>query len=114
MFIFIGGLQPKTSTLDDTPKICPECGLYQMRRMRTDSYLSLFFIPVFRIKKGQEFYQCRSCKTITSDVLEPGNAHISQKACPNCGQTVEPSHRFCPHCGNELKRRGGTRPEKTA
>ncbi len=53
MFFFIGGVQPKTITLDDSRRLCPACGLAQARLKRTDQYLSLFFIPLFPVKRGE-------------------------------------------------------------
>ena len=31
--IFIAGVQPKTVTVDDTPRICPSCGLSAYPRL---------------------------------------------------------------------------------
>ena len=63
--IFIAGVSPKTKVLDQNPRRCPVCGLHQAYHKRTDHYLSLFFIPIFRVKKGEPFIICERCeKTI--------------------------------------------------
>jgi hypothetical protein len=56
MFL-IAGVQPKTRRVDDNPQRCPSCGLAQAYTTRVDHYLSLFFIPLIRVKKGAN----RSC-----------------------------------------------------
>lgn len=104
MFFFIGGIQPKTVTLDDAPRMCRACGLYQARLKRVDHYISLFFIPLFRIKKGNTFLQCQSCESVYSETGEalgrrPGNDGLT---CPSCGHSIEPGFRFCPFCGKRL------------
>ncbi len=68
MFFFIGGVQPKTMTLDDTPRLCPACGLAQARLKRIDHYLSLFFIPLFPVKRGEPAVICDRCGAVSSQV----------------------------------------------
>ena len=59
---FIAGITPKTGIIDKTPLICPACGLAQVRLQRVDHWFSLFFIPVFRVKKGTPFLFCSRCE----------------------------------------------------
>ncbi|MDQ1336183.1 MAG: hypothetical protein QG552_3133 [Thermodesulfobacteriota bacterium] len=104
MFFFVGGIQPKTVTLEETPRLCPACGLYQARLKRVDHYISLFFMPLFRVKKGTPFLQCQSCGSISSesgDVRGP-RPGTRGRTCPFCGQSVEPGFHFCPFCGKPL------------
>ena len=60
-FFFIGGIQPKTVTLDRQARTCPACGLAGAYTRRTDHYLSLFFIPLVRVKKGEPYLYCQRC-----------------------------------------------------
>jgi hypothetical protein len=103
MFFFIAGIQPKTVTLDETPRMCPACGLYQARLKRVDHYLSLFFIPLFPVKKGGPFVQCQRCGSVFSESGEAwGGTRTGDRTCPGCGRPVEPGFRFCPSCGRRL------------
>ena len=101
MFFFIGGIQPKTVNVNGQLRTCPSCGLYQARLRRVDHYLSVFFLPIFRVKKGTPFLECQNCGSISH---ESGKIWFDtqQKAghvCPYCGKPLEPSYRFCPFCG---------------
>jgi len=99
--IFIGGVQPRTRTLEEQPRRCPSCGLHQAFLKRTDHYLSLFFLPLFPIRKGTPFLECRSCGTISG----PGGETWvgAGAACPHCGAPVERTFRFCPSCGKPVR-----------
>ena len=66
MFFLIGGVQPKTVSVDDTPRLCPACGLAQARLKRIDHYLSLFFIPLFPVKRGEPVVICDRCGVVSS------------------------------------------------
>lgn len=89
---FIAGIQPKTVTIDDGPRICPACGLARARLKRVDHYLSLFFIPLFPVRKGTPFVHCEGCGGGPG-----GEGHL----CARCGRALEGRFRFCPHCGAE-------------
>ncbi|MBW1850527.1 MAG: zinc ribbon domain-containing protein [Deltaproteobacteria bacterium] len=84
--------------------MCPSCGLYQARLKRIDDYLSIFFLPVFRVKKGVVFLECQSCGSISHELGEAwsGPGEGSFRACPHCGKTLEPIFRFCPFCGKSV------------
>ncbi len=101
MCIFIGGVQPRKVTVDDTPRMCPSCGLATARLKRLDHYVSLFFIPLFPIKRGETFLECFRCGAILD---ESGNTISAGKTggprtCASCGRAVEPGYSYCPHCG---------------
>ena len=64
MFFFIGGIQPRTVRLEKKMKFCPSCGRHELFLKRTDHYLSLFFIPVFPVKKGVPFLTCENCGSV--------------------------------------------------
>jgi rRNA maturation endonuclease Nob1 len=86
MFFFIGGIQPKTVLIDRQARSCPACGHFEIHQKRVDQYVSLFFIPLFPVKKGIPF-------------SEPP---IRKKRCPSCGRKVDPNFTFCPYCGKAL------------
>lgn len=103
MFLILG-VSPKMVTVDDKPVICPICGLAQARYRRMDQYFNLFFIPLFRVKKGEPFLMCDRCQrqvqemgTEYADFLEHG-----EKTCPYCGSGLHPDFRYCPFCGKAV------------
>jgi len=100
MFI-IAGITPKTTVLDAASKRCPACGLFQARLKRTDSYLSLFFIPLFRVRTGKPFVHCERCGQVapqaaSADLSRPEPQGIH---CKTCGRTLERHFSYCPDCG---------------
>lgn len=105
MFFFIGGIQPKTVEIENQPRMCHACGLYQARLKRMDHYLSIFFIPLFRLKKGSPFLQCGSCGTISHESGDPWHEVPGSRGlrCGHCGNKLDAEFRFCPHCGKEVK-----------
>lgn len=54
--IFIAGVAPKTKIIDKALRLCPACGLARARLQRTDHWLSLFFIPVFRVTDKRNIF----------------------------------------------------------
>lgn len=104
MFFFIGGIQPKTVKIEKKPRNCPECGHFQLYLERTDSYLSLFFIPLFSVKKGIPFMRCKNCGTVfTQDGSPMDSAFTSPlRNCPHCGRSAGPDFVYCPFCGKPL------------
>lgn len=105
MFFFIGGVQPRTVSLDDRLRMCPSCGLYQARLKRIDHYFALFFIPLFRVKKGTPFLECGRCGTVPGE--ESGEASRPEPErpvrCPSCGHSLEPDFQYCPGCGRRVR-----------
>jgi RNA polymerase subunit RPABC4/transcription elongation factor Spt4 len=104
MFFFIGGVQPKTIRLDKQPRFCPVCGHQEVYLKRVDQFLSLFFIPLFPVKKGAPFLACNNCKSVFD---EGGLAvHKGQqdkpRTCPYCGRALEADFEFCPRCGKKV------------
>ncbi len=102
MFFFIGGVQPKTVTLDDSPRLCPACGLAQARLRRIDHYLSLFFIPLFPVKRGDPVVICDRCGAVSSPDEPIGrawNAGPPAARCSQCGFVLDKDFRYCPNCG---------------
>lgn len=105
MFFFIGGIQPRTITVDETPRLCPACGLAQARLKRIDHYLSLFFIPLFPVKRGETVLFCDRCGTISHPDQPLGRRPLpaaAEETCPSCGRPVKPEFSYCPHCGSRV------------
>jgi DNA-directed RNA polymerase subunit RPC12/RpoP len=101
MFFLIGGVQPKTVSLDVAPRVCPGCGLAQAKLKRTDHYLSLFFVPLFRVKKGDPVLICDLCGPIAP--AKGGSVQGSRgHRCPQCGYPAARDFRYCPVCGTRI------------
>jgi len=100
MFLIVG-VSPKTKILDNTPRICPACGLAQARLKRVDSYFNLFFIPLLRVKKGEPFIICDRCESMSSETAStyqpppPGQ----DTRCSACGKPLDKDFKYCPSCG---------------
>ena len=102
MFL-IAGIQPKTRRVNDTPQRCPACGLVQAYATRVDHYLSLFFIPLIRVKQGEPFLLCERCQRPV-DQGRPGEPREQRSSgadtvCVACKRTFDRSFNYCPHCG---------------
>jgi hypothetical protein len=103
MFFFIGGIQPKTVTLDKNPRNCPECGHPDLYLKRTDSYLGLFFIPLFPVKKGAPFMKCENCSAVFTQEGSPIDSSVmGYQKCPYCGRPIGPDFVYCPYCGKPI------------
>jgi len=71
---------------------------------RVDDYLSLFFIPIFRIRKGEPFIECDRCGHISDErgfAISPG-IDLRDSRCRQCGANVEKDFKYCPYCGGRL------------
>jgi len=102
--IFIGGIGPRRKKLDSQPRTCSNCGLSQAYLVRTDDYLSLFFIPILRIRKGQPYVECEQCKHVTDEtgkVYVPGT-ELEVIRCRGCGESLARDFHYCPYCGAKL------------
>ncbi|MCD6266265.1 MAG: zinc-ribbon domain-containing protein [Deltaproteobacteria bacterium] len=104
MFFFIGGIQPKTVTVDKQARTCPSCGHVEVYLKRVDHYISLFFIPLFPVKRGAPFLICENCNTIIDEHGYSTGAErpMRGKRCPSCGRKVDRDFAFCPYCGKAL------------
>ncbi len=100
--IFIGGLTPKTRIIDPKPRRCPLCGLNQAHYRRVDHYLSFFFIPVLRVKKGEPFLSCGRCQQEVGEMVQARDfaRDLPAAACARCGRGLQEDFRYCPGCGN--------------
>ncbi len=88
---FIAGVQPKTKTLDKNARTCPDCGLKTAHYQRTDHYVSLFFIPLLRVKRGLPVLQCDGCRQTSKP--------FSDRRCQGCHRVMELDFKYCPYCG---------------
>jgi RNA polymerase subunit RPABC4/transcription elongation factor Spt4 len=104
MFFVIGGVQPRTVTLTKVSRVCSVCGHPEISQKRVDHYLSLFFIPLFPVKKGTPFLACSNCNTIYDNSGSPLTPQPpeARKVCPYCGRPVYSDYIFCPYCGKTL------------
>ncbi len=102
--IFIGGISPKTKVLSERPEICPVCGLAQAYYKRVDHYLSLFFIPLVRFKKGEPFLMCERCERSVHEMGDEYSGFLEKQdaRCRHCGRAIHPEFKYCPHCGKPV------------
>jgi transcription elongation factor Elf1 len=104
MFFFIGGIQPRTIRLDKQAWSCPVCNHTEVHLKRVDHYLSLFFIPLFPVKKGVPFLGCDNCSAVLDERGTP--IRVKQRSgianCPYCGRSLEEDFDYCPRCGRKI------------
>jgi len=104
MFFFIGGIQPKTILVEKQARSCSACGHIELSLKRADHYLSLFFIPLFPVKRGIPFLLCENCHTVFDErgTRLDRAPEGKKKKCPHCGYSMNQDYRFCPYCGNPV------------
>lgn len=104
MFFVIVGVSPKVRRLDRQPRVCSGCGQQQAYRQRIDHYFNLFFIPLFRVKAGEEVIFCENCRQSVRQAQAAPRSHApaGRARCPSCGNGTASEFRFCPHCGQRL------------
>ena len=104
MFFFIGGVSPRTITLDRQPRACPSCGRLALYLKRIDNYVSLFFIPLFPVKRGEPFLSCNECGASFDEHggREFPDLPSTERSCRHCGRKIESDFKYCPFCGNPV------------
>lgn len=104
MFFFIGGIQPRTVRLAKQAMTCPVCGHTDVYLKRVDHYLSLFFIPLFPVKKGVPFWGCDNCDAVLDKRGAPIRVEQRRETarCPYCGRSLEEDFDYCPKCGRRI------------
>ncbi|NVL93582.1 MAG: zinc ribbon domain-containing protein [Desulfobacterales bacterium] len=104
MFFLIGGVQPKTILVDKQARSCPACGHFEVFLKRADHYVSLFFVPLFPVKKGAPFLFCENCRTVFDERGYKMGVEqtVSERRCAHCGRPVNPDFAFCPYCGKAI------------
>lgn len=72
---------------------CRNCACFRSGQARRyNTWFHLFFIPIFRCKKGEVFLACSQCRF-------PMDVNSSGMRCRNCAALVTFETRFCPSCG---------------
>ena len=100
----VSAAHKRAATAERKDVRCPACGHVGVYQKRVDHYVSLFFIPLFPIKRGAPFLMCDQCNTI----LDEQGARMDfeqvrgKSRCPSCGRSVDSGFSFCPHCGKAL------------
>ncbi len=104
MFFLIAGVSPKTKIVDQTPRRCPACGLYQAYYQRVDHYFNLFFIPLVRVKKGEPFLMCERCQKPVDEFSRDFSENQDETGllCRHCGNPVNRDFKYCPSCGKKI------------
>jgi len=105
MYFIIGGVQPKTTAISKQAKACPACGRIKVYLSRVDYYLSLFFIPLFPVKKGTIVLICQNCKTVFDERGQSMEFDAGEglEKCAHCGRGLGPDFSFCPYCGESVR-----------
>lgn len=101
---FIAGVQPRRVRIAKHTQPCRSCEHFDVYVKRVDHYISLFFIPLIRIKKGVPFLFCENCGTYQDQqgsAFAGGETGKPQR-CGFCGRSVEADFSFCPYCGRSL------------
>lgn len=104
--IFIGGVQPRKIKVSDAKRTCPNCGLMTVEEKRIDHYLSLFFIPLVPIKRGEPFWVCSHCNLIQDQAGRPAALSAPQaggRYCSSCQKDFLDTFDYCPYCGRRLR-----------
>jgi hypothetical protein len=121
MVFFIAALSPKVVNRDLSGTMeCPACGgAGAMQERRVDHMLSLFFVPLITVHRGQPFTACGRCGWSS---LKEGRAAAGAggsdrqggravsgrgawpaRVCAVCGgQVGDAGWTFCPFCGSML------------
>ena len=100
MFFFIGGIQPRTVRLEKRDMACPYCSHFEVYVKRTDQYLSVFFIPLIRVKTGTPYVVCENCRALMESDRYPGE-DVGHR-CRSCGRSLAPGFSYCPYCGQTI------------
>jgi predicted amidophosphoribosyltransferase len=102
--IFIAGISPKIKIIDQNPRRCPSCGLHQAFARRVDHYLSLFFIPILRVKKGEPVIICDRCQQSMPGIGPEFKHRPTDDAphCRYCGKPLNADFNYCPYCSKRI------------
>ena len=76
--MLIWGLKGKQQLLSEGQFFCPKCNNIRHYKQKSVSrYFTLFFVPLFPLKKLGEYVECQSCKCgYETKVLEPASQQL--------------------------------------
>lgn len=120
---FIMGISQGRKDLDFIQTmVCKRCGrLGGVSVFMTYTYLSLFFIPIFKWNK--QYYVETSCchtpfsisKELGQDIARGERVELTHEdltfvdlgyayapVCPDCGYRLDREHVYCPKCGRKI------------
>lgn len=124
MFFIMGISQGEKKLNFDQTIVCNHCGQYgHLEIYMIYSYLSLFFIPIF--KWGRRYFVKTTCCGASAELdaelghqIERGEvtslpenmiphspdeyAPHRMHRCPSCGFETEEDYQYCPKCGQRL------------
>ncbi len=121
MFFIMGISQGQKKLNFDQLVICGNCGKYgHLEVYLVYSYLSLFFIPVF--KWGKTYYVKTTCcqkavqldgelgrqiergelASLPESIIPDSGYRNGKRRCMSCGYEGEQDFQFCPKCGTRL------------
>ena len=121
MFFIMGGGQDSKQLSFDQMVVCKCCQKYgHIHVFVTYSYVSFFFIPLFKWNK--RYFARMSCCNATCEIdpslgreIEKGTVtafgedflqfqqtHNPWKCCPNCGFQTSEDFEYCPKCGTHF------------
>ena len=121
MFFIMGGGQGSKQLEYNQLTMCKNCQKYgQINVFTTYSYVSFFFIPLFKWNK-RYFVKMNCCGAVSEISKELGkeiekgnvtfinenelhfqNTYAVGKTCSNCGYSTTENFDFCPKCGRPL------------
>lgn len=132
MFVFVGGIQPSVES-KAVDQECPVCHRSSTQEKTVNQVLSMFFVPLFTVHRGEPYRVCPQCgwdskqadgwqllgRDFSQQQQQPGTPDSSSSSrgdasaaasapnmpmsCSQCGHSVQPNYLFCPFCGTFLK-----------
>ena len=95
MFL-IAGISPRIKQIDHKPRRCPACGLHQAYYKQVDHYFSLFFIPIFRVKKGEPILICERCEKTDYEFSKnyAAGSEDNQLKCKTCASLLQRDYKY--------------------
>ncbi len=78
--MLVWGFRPRQKTVDKGTFFCPRCNdLRPYRRKRSGRYFTLYWVPIFRVRKLGDYVECQVCKSqYDPGILQSGTQHSLQ------------------------------------